>query len=527
MINEFEIEDINHDGDGVARLNNRVYFIRHAIIGDVVSIKNIEEKKNYVKANLDKIIKKSPYRLSDDRRFLSALPLYNMDYLAELDWKKNKVKSNLYKIAHIDIPDIDIEKSDEILRYRNNVQIAVENRNGEVLSGIYDRGENKVIDCEYIPFFDDDLQSLYKKIRLYIKKNFSGYSFEDDSGDIKHIVFRKNRKNDIMLIFVSRENIDIDVDYLLKESNGMIKSIYLNINGQRSSKLYSDKFIKIFGQDCIEENICDIEFEISPQSFFQVNTKVAEKMYKEAINMLDIHKNETILDLYSGIGTITLNMALKAKEVIGVEFVDRAVDDASKAAKKNSIKNAYFINKKTEDKISFILKEHNVDKILTDPPRKGMDRKVVDELYSSDIEKIVYISCDSASFARDLSILKGKYKIEKIKLFDMFPRTSHVETIVLLSKLDSKRHISVELPIDEMDLTSAESNATYKQIQNYVFEKFGFKVSTLHIAQVKKKHGLEVREHYNISKNEKQKVPQCSIEKEEAILDALKHFKMV
>ena len=169
-----------------------------------------------------------------------------------------------------------------------------------------------------------------------------------------------------------------------------------------------------------------------------------------------------------------------------------------------------------------------MDAIVVDPPRRGLDKEIIKTIAKTKIKKIVYISCNPQTLARDIKRFQEKgYKLEKIKGCDMFSETMHVEVITLLSKLDSKKYISVELPMDDMDLTSAESKATYKQIQNYVLEKFGFKVSTLYIAQVKKKHGLEVREHYNISKNEKQKIPKCPIEKEEAILDALKHFKMV
>ena len=212
-------------------------------------------------------------------------------------------------------------------------------------------------------------------------------------------------------------------------------------------------------------------------------------------------------------------------EIIGIEIVEEAVELAKLNAKNNKINNYKYILGSARNIIRELKRD---DIVIVDPPRKGLEKKLIDGIIKKEVNNIIYVSCNVNTLARDYNIFKENgYILKDIACVDMFPNTIHVETIVLLSKLDSKRYISVELPIDEVDLTSAESKVTYKQIQNYIFKTFGFKVSTLYIAQVKKKHGLEVRKHYNISKNENQKVPECPIEKEEAILDALKYFKMI
>lgn len=260
-----------------------------------------------------------------------------------------------------------------------------------------------------------------------------------------------------------------------------------------------------------------------------MNQEQAEKLYEKALDFANLSGDETVIDAYCGTGTISLYLAQKAKHVIGIEIIKDAIENAKENAKRNKIKNVEFHAADAADYLSQAAKKgKSADIIVLDPIRAGCSEKVIDAISEIKPKKIVYISCNVSTLARDIERLTQKgYTLQKVQPVDMFPETMHVEVITLLSKLDSKKYISVELPMDDMDLTSAESKATYKQIQNYVLEKFGFKVSTLYIAQVKKKHGLEVREPYNISKNDKQKIPQCPIEKEEAILDALKHFNMV
>jgi len=308
--------------------------------------------------------------------------------------------------------------------------------------------------------------------------------------------------------------------------DSVVKSIYLNYNS--SDKHYSREFEKIYGENYIEEKILDLNYKVSPQSFFQINRSATEKLYEKAIEYLEIKEDDKVFDLYCGVGSISLSVAKKGAEVIGIEIVESAVENARKNADNNKIE-ARFAKGAAEDIIERLWQEERIspNKIIVDPPRRGLDEKLVNFLKENPVERIVYISCNPATQARDLKSLKEVYKVEKISLVNLFPKTSHVETVALLSKLDVDKHINIEIELDELDLTSAESKATYAQIKEYVWNKFQLKVPTLYIAQIKRKCGIELREHYNKSKKEKQIIPQCTPEKEEAIMDALRHFKMI
>ena len=252
-------------------------------------------------------------------------------------------------------------------------------------------------------------------------------------------------------------------------------------------------------------------------------------MYDIAINFFDNIDDKYIVDAYSGTGTIGMIMAKKAKKVYAIEIVKSASEDGEKTAKENGIENIEFINGAVEKElVNLINANKRIDTIIFDPPRKGLEASIIDKVAELNLKEVVYISCNPSTFARDVKLFSEKgYVLKKLQAVDMFPQTSHIETVALLSKLDVDKHISVEIELDEMDLTSAESKATYAQIKEYVWNKFQLKVSTLYIAQIKRKYGIELREHYNKSKKEKQIIPQCTPEKEEAIMDALRHFKMI
>ena len=248
-----------------------------------------------------------------------------------------------------------------------------------------------------------------------------------------------------------------------------------------------------------------------------------------ALEFAELTGEETVVDLYCGAGTITLALAEKAKQVIGVEIVPEAVENATLNAARNGMDNVEFLCADA-GQAARQLAQRGVapDVLVVDPPRKGLDETARDAILKMLPPRIVYVSCDPATLARDVAELCGAgYVLERAQAFDLFPRTNHVETVVLLSKLNTKQHIEVELNLDELDLTAAESKATYDEIKAYVLEKYGLKVSSLYISQVKRKCGLEVGQNYNLSKKEDAKVPQCPPEKEAAIMEALRHFQMI
>lgn len=301
----------------------------------------------------------------------------------------------------------------------------------------------------------------------------------------------------------------------LREKHPEITTIVQNINGRGTSMVLGDKEHVLYGKGYIVDELCGCRFRISSKSFYQVNSVQTEILYEKALSLSGLTGRELVVDAYCGIGTIGIIASKAAGKVIGVELNQGAVRDAVNNAKMNGIENIrFYCNDAGRFLVNMAEQGENADVVIMDPPRSGSTEEFMDAVGKLGAGKVVYVSCNPETLARDVRYMKKLgYRAVEAWPVDMFPETDHVETIVLLSKLDSKKYISVELPMDDMDLTSAESKATYKQIQNYVLEKFGFKVSTLYIAQVKKKHGLEVREHYNISKNENQKVPQCSIER--------------
>ena len=316
-------------------------------------------------------------------------------------------------------------------------------------------------------------------------------------------------------------------------------SITLNVNQEKTNVIMGKKLRVLWGKGYITDEIGDVKYQISPLSFYQVNPVQTEKLYGTALEYAGLKKGEdtVVWDLYCGIGTISLFLARKAGQVYGVEIVPQAVEDARNNARINGITNARFYVGKAEEVLPGYYadyeKEHGqqarADVIVVDPPRKGCDETLLETIVKMEPEKVVYVSCDPATLARDVKYLRENgYEVRRVRAVDMFPHTVHVETVVLLSKgeIDSKK-VRVEFSLEDMDMSGFQKGATYEQIKAYVLEKYGLKVSSLYISQVKRKCGLDVGQNYNLSKKEDAKVPQCPPEKEAAIMEALKHFHMV
>ena len=318
---------------------------------------------------------------------------------------------------------------------------------------------------------------------------------------------------------------------------GRIVGLCVNINEGRGNAILGRETLCLYGKDSIEDKIGELSFSISVPSFYQVNPAQTEKIYGKALEYAALTGEETVWDCYCGIGTISLFLAQKAKQVYGLEIVPEAIENAKKNAEKNGLHNTEFYVGAAEEVLPKWVQEQKtegkdvgnlVDVVSLDPPRKGCDEACLSAVLELSPVRIVYVSCDPGSLARDMKYLReGGYVLEKWVGIDNFPRTGHVETVALLSKLDVDKHIDVEIKLDELDLTSAESKATYAEIQEYVWGKYELKVSTLCIAQVKKKCGIKLREHYNKSKKENQVIPQCTPKKEKIIVEALNHFKMI
>lgn len=364
------------------------------------------------------------------------------------------------------------------------------------------------------------------------KYNISVYDEISKSGALRHIYLRKAfATGEIMLCLVSAQenlpNTDALLDALKSEES--IKSVLININSDDTNAVLGGRCICLFGDGCITDILCGVKVRISPLSFYQVNRAQAERLYKKAAEYAGAEKIKLLLDLYCGAGTIGLSMADRAEELIGIETVAPAVEDAKKNAAANGIENARFICADAGEAAEKLLAEgKRPEVIILDPPRKGCSEQTVRAAAKMAPDRIVYVSCDPATLARDCAVFKELgYEVEEATPVDLFPRTAHVETVCLLSKLQSKEHIEIEVKMDELDLTSAESKATYEEIKAYVLEHTGLKVSSLYIAQVKQKYGIIERENYNKPKSEDAKQPQCPPEKEKAITEAFNYFGML
>lgn len=315
-------------------------------------------------------------------------------------------------------------------------------------------------------------------------------------------------------------------------------SITISVNQKNTNVIMGDSYEVLWGQAFITDYIGEIKYQISPLSFFQVNPVQTEKLYGLALEYADLKGDETVWDLYCGIGTISLFLAQNAKQVYGVEIIPQAIEDARKNAQINGIENAKFYVGKAEEVLpgyyADYAKAHpgeqaHADVIVVDPPRKGCEESLLETMVQMQPERIVYVSCDSATLARDLKYLCGNgYELVKVRAVDQFSQTVHVETVVLLSKgeVDSKK-IRVEFSLEDMDMSEFQDGATYPQIKEYVLEHTGLKVSNLYISQIKRKCGIGVGKNYNLPKSEDSRQPQCPPEKEKAIREAFKYFGMI
>ena len=551
-----KIEDIGVGGEGIGKVDGYTLFIKDAIIGDVVEAKVMKAKKNYGYARLMNVLTPSKDRVEEPvcpmARKCGGCQIQEMKYPAQLAFKESKVRGNLERIG--EVPG---ELLDEIMhpvvgmdgegmqpfRYRNKAQFPIgTDKDGRVTAGFYAGRTHSIIgntDCVLGVEVNEEILNCI--LDFMEEFEIPAYDEVKHKGLVRHVLLRYGFKTDEIMVCLVINGKTIphchDLVGRLRQIPGMT-SITLSSNTAKTNVIMGDTIRLLWGQEFITDYIGEIKYQISPLSFYQVNPVQTEKLYGLALDYAGLTGNETVWDLYCGIGTISLFLAKKAKQVYGVEIVPQAIDDARNNAKINDITNAEFYVGKAEEVLPEYYKEyektHNgetahADVIVVDPPRKGCEESLLQTIVDMQPEKVVYVSCDSATLARDVKFLRANgYELKDVTPVDQFPHTVHVETVCLLSKLhEAKHHVNVRLDMDELDLTSAESKATYEEIKAYVLEKHGLQVTNLYIAQVKRKCGIIERENYNKPKSEDAKQPQCPEDKEKAIKDALEYFGMV
>ncbi|CQH34731.1 23S rRNA (uracil(1939)-C(5))-methyltransferase RlmD [Streptococcus agalactiae] len=535
---ETEISDISHEGMGIAKVDGFVFFVENALPGEIIKMRILKLRKRIGYGKVEEYLTTSPHRNEGlDYTYLRTgiADLGHLTYEQQLLFKQKQVADNLYKIAHIS--DVLVEPTLGMtipLAYRNKAQVPVRRVDGQLETGFFRKNSHTLVSIEDYLIQEKEIDALINFTRDLLRKfDVKPYDEEQQSGLIRNLVVRRGHyTGQLMLVLVTTRPKIFRIDQMIEKlvsAFPSVVSIMQNINDRNSNVIFGKEFRTLYGSDTIEDQMLGNTYAISAQSFYQVNTEMAEKLYQKAIDFSDLNSEDIVIDAYSGIGTIGLSVAKQVKHVYGVEVVEKAVSDAKENATRNGITNSTYVADSAENAMAKWLKEGiKPTVIMVDPPRKGLTESFVYSAAQTKADKITYISCNSATMARDIKLFEELgYHLVKIQPVDLFPMTHHVETVALLSKLDVDKHISVEIELDEMDLTSAESKATYAQIKEYVWNKFGLKVPTLYIAQIKKKCGIKLREHYNKSKKEKQIIPQCTPEKEEAIMDALRHFKMI
>lgn len=535
---EVEIVDLTHEGAGVAKVDGLVFFVENALPSEKILMRVLKVNKKIGFGKVEKYLVQSPHRNQDlDLAYLRSgiADLGHLSYPEQLKFKTKQVKDSLYKIAGI--ADVEVAETlgmEHPVKYRNKAQVPVRRVNGVLETGFFRKNSHDLMPLEDFFIQDPVIDQVVVALRDLLRRfDLKPYDEKEQSGLIRNLVVRRGHySGQIMVVLVTTRPKVFRVDQLIEQVIKQfpeIVSVMQNINDQNTNAIFGKEWRTLYGQDYITDQMLGNDFQIAGPAFYQVNTEMAEKLYQTAIDFAELKKDDVVIDAYSGIGTIGLSVAKHVKEVYGVELIPEAVENSKKNAQLNNISNAHYVCDTAENAMKNWFKDGiQPTVILVDPPRKGLTESFIKASAQTGADRIAYISCNVATMARDIKLYQELgYELKKVQPVDLFPQTHHVETVALLSKLDVDKHISVEIELDEMDLTSAESKATYAQIKEYVWNKFELKVSTLYIAQIKKKCGIELREHYNKSKKDKQIIPQCTPEKEEAIMDALRHFKMI
>lgn len=535
-----EIEDCGIDGEGIGKADGFTVFVKDAVIGDTVTAKIIKTKKNYGYGRLMEVLKPSPYRVEPKCEFArqcGGCQLQALSYDQQLVFKTNKVKGHLERIGGFtDIPMEPIIGMDELFHYRNKAQFPVgRNKEEKIVTGFYAGRTHNIIENRDCALGVAENKEVLDRVIAHMEKyGIEPYNEATGKGLVRHVLIRYGYfTKEVMVCLILNGNKLPKEEQLVKslcEIPGMT-SITINVNKKRSNVILGEEICLLWGQEYITDRIGDISYQISPLSFYQVNPMQTQKLYAKALEYADLHGQETVWDLYCGIGTISLFLAQKAKFVRGVEIVPAAIENAKENAKLNGLENTEFFVGKAEEVLPREYKKNGVyaDVIVVDPPRKGCDETLLETMVEMNPERIVYVSCDSATLARDLKYLCERgYELRKVCPVDQFGMTVHVETVVLLSKgeVDSKK-IRVEFSLEDMDMSEFQDGATYTQIKDYVLEHSGLKVSNLYISQIKRKCGIEVGKNYNLPKSEDSRQPMCPPEKEKAIREAFKYFGMI
>ena len=547
-----KIEDCGIDGEGIGKADGFTVFVKDAVIGDTVRAKIMKAKKNYGYGRLEEIITPSPDRVEPKCQFArqcGGCQLQALSYEKQLEFKTSKVRGHLERIGGFtDIPMEKILGMDQPFHYRNKAQFPVgKSKDGRIITGFYAGRTHSIIENRDCALGVTRNKEVLDRVIAHMEKfHIQPYDENTGKGLVRHVLIRYGFFTDEMMVCLIINGEKLPGEEALVKSLRQIPeavSVMVNVNKKRNNVILGEKVRLLWGQPYITDKIGEISYQISPLSFFQVNPYQTGRLYGKALEYAQLSGNETVWDLYCGIGTISLFLAQKAKMVRGVEIIPAAIENAKENACLNGFDNTEFFVGKAEEVLpeQFARTGERADVIVVDPPRKGCDETLLSTIIEMQLDRVVYVSCDSATLARDLKYLCERgYELKKVCPVDMFPNTVSVETVVLLSHKKPDGHINVKVefgegegkvPLDNIAKRAEEykpkERVTYKMIKEYIEAKYGFKVHTAYIAEVKRDLGLPMYDALNAVEELKKPRKHPTAEKVEAIKDALKHFEVI
>lgn len=524
------IDGYSSEGLGIARVNGAVVFVPHAVRGEEIDLRITKVMKTSCAGEIVKIHNPSPERMEPECPYAGkcgGCAYRHLTYPEELWAKRQRVQDALTRIGGLELTVEEILGAKNPEHYRNKSQYPV-GADGSI--GFFQARTHKVVPIRrcliQTEAADRTAQAVGEWMRRY---KISAYDETTGKGLVRHVCVRVNRKGESLCCVVVNGNKvprEPELAAYVTAAVPHTVGVLLNSNTRRGNVILGDKYRTLFGRNYLMDTLCGLEFKLSMPSFYQVNRDQAEVLYGKALEFAGLTGNETVLDLYCGIGTITLCLAKAAKRVIGAEIVPPAIRDAKENALRNQIENAEFFCGDAAD-IAAKLEADGLrpDVVTVDPPRKGLAPEVIASVAAMGPEKVVYVSCDPATLGRDVKIFREfGYEAKRAAAVDMFPGTAHVETVVLLSRETNPLTVEVRM---EVETGEVKEPPTYKRIQEYVQEKYGFKVHTAYIVEVKRMVGLDMHKAPNAVEQKKHEYHPCPPEKVEAIKDALRHFGLI
>ena len=530
---ELVIDGMTDEGHGVGHKDGVAIFVPGTVVGETVLAHIIKVEKRYCIAKAISILVPSENRVVPRCPVYSACggcTMQHMSYDEQLRRKRQIVADALERIGGLSgIEVLPVIGMDDPWRYRNKGSFPFGKTEKGTVFGFYANRSHRLVGLSDCPIQSEKILRAVKAVAEWANENrIPVYDEITGKGILRACMVRTSSDEKTMAVVVTKGSIP-NVDQLLSKAS-FLDSIYHNRNDRNTNVLFGEQFRLLYGQPELKETLLGTDYMVSPESFLQVNHAQTQKLYQIALGYLNPKSDETIVDLYCGIGTISLQIAKHAKRVISVECVPKAIENARKNALMGGYDNTEFICGASEETVSNLLeKEGRIDAIVLDPPRKGCESQVIDAIVHSSIPRIIYISCNPSTLARDLkAFTAGAYFVSAVQPVDMFPQTAHVETVVLLSKGNiSSQNVRVEFSLEDMDMSRFQQGATYEQIQDWVKEKYGFHVTHLNIAKTKRKCGIIERQNYNLPKSEDSRSPETPKEKEKAIIEAFRHFQMI